>query len=158
MSSLGPNAPDSAYAKPFTTFPTLTRKTYDQWCYKMEFELGPELWKLIDGTETKPVLDPLQSDRSVAENLPAIEAYEKALKEWQTKNRDAMRIILPTIVEPEFSMIHGCQSASAVWDTRLELPRHISNSSVQYPRTVLRTQENIRRLHRRIHFKAFEII
>jgi len=28
-----------------------------------------------------------------------------------------MRIILPTIVEPEFSMIRGCQSASAVWDT-----------------------------------------
>jgi len=84
----------------------------------MEFELGPKLWKLIDGSDTYPVLDAAaKSDPNTPQNVILIKVHESALEEWGIQNRDAIRIILPTIVEPEFLMIRGCQSAKAVWDT-----------------------------------------
>ena len=125
----------------------------------MEFELGPKLWKLIDGTKAKPVLDPQQSDPQIAANLPIITTYESALEEWHVQNRDAMRIILPTIVEPEFSMIRGCQSAQAVWDT---LASNYRDTSLIHQCNVLEQLYALRKTSDvsidALHFEVFEAV
>lgn len=34
---------------------------------------------------------------------------------WENRNRDAMRIIIPSIVEPEFQLIRNCTTAREIW-------------------------------------------
>jgi hypothetical protein len=74
-----------------STINTLTRSTYEQWCFKCKIELGKTLYDLVTG-ETDP---PDENDS--AETLAAFEV--------------AMRILIPSIVEPEFQLIRNCETA-----------------------------------------------
>ena len=84
-----------------STINTLTRTTYEQWCFKCKIELGKTLYDLVTG-ETDP---PDQNDS--AETLAA----------WEVANRNAMRILIPSIIEPEFQLIRNCETARDIWST-----------------------------------------
>src|SRR5271167_1841334 len=84
-----------------STINTLTRTTYEQWCFKCKIELGKTLYDLVTG-ETDP---PDQNDS--AETLAA----------WEVANRNAMRILIPSIIEPEFQLIRNCDTAYDIWRT-----------------------------------------
>src|SRR5271154_2031525 len=84
-----------------STINTLTRATYEQWCFKCKIELGKTLYDLVTG-ETDP---PDQNDS--AETLAA----------WEVANRNAMRILIPSIIEPEFQLIRNCETARDIWST-----------------------------------------
>ena len=82
-----------------STINTLTRATYEQWCFKAKIELGGHLYALVTGE-----IDPPDEDDS-AETLAA---FEEA-------NRNAMRILIPSIVEPEFQLVRNCDTAREIW-------------------------------------------
>jgi hypothetical protein len=79
-----------------STINTLTRATYEQWAFKAKIELGRELYDLVTGT------------------TPAT-----ATATWEKNNRAALRILIPSIVEPKFQLIRNCDTAAEVW-TALE--------------------------------------
>src|SRR5436305_10013686 len=83
-----------------STINTLTRATYDQWCFKVE--LGPNLFKYVNGTTPRPI---------PTEEVPAT----ALITTWDKKNREAMRILIPSIVEPEFQLIRNCETANEIW-------------------------------------------
>src|SRR5436309_10575516 len=78
-----------------STINTLTRSTYEQWCFKCKIELGKTLYDLVTGA-TDP---PDENDD------------EDTLSAWEVANCEAMRILIPSIVEPEFQLIRNCDSA-----------------------------------------------
>lgn len=82
-----------------STINTLTRTTYEQWCFKCKIELGKTLYDLVTG-----VTDP-----------PDENDNEATLSAWEVVNREAMRILIPSIVEPEFQLIRNCDSAAEIW-------------------------------------------
>ena len=82
-----------------STINTLTRSTYEQWCFKCKIELGKTLYDLVTGA-TDP---PDENDD------------EATLSAWEVVNREAMRILIPSIVEPEFQLIRNCDSAAEIW-------------------------------------------
>ena len=82
-----------------STINTLTHSTYEQWCFKCKIELGKTLYDLVTGT-TDP---PDENDD------------EDTLSAWEVANREAMRILIPSIVEPEFQLIRNCDSAVEIW-------------------------------------------
>ena len=84
-----------------STVNTLTRATYEQWCFKCKIELGKELYELVTG-----VIDP-----------PDEEDGPETWAQWEGVNRSAMRILIPSIVEPEFQLIRNCNSAREIWET-----------------------------------------
>src|SRR5436305_2959187 len=85
-----------------STINTLTRATYDQWCFKVKIELGPDLFKYVNGTTPRPI---------PTEEVPAT----ALITTWDKKNREAMRILIPSIVEPEFQLIRNCETANEIW-------------------------------------------
>jgi len=84
-----------------STINTLTRATYEQWCFKCKIELGRDLYNLVTG-----VTDP-----------PDENDDEGTIAAWEVLNRSAMRILIPSIVEPEFQLIRNCDSARDIWST-----------------------------------------
>ena len=85
-----------------STINTLTRSTYEQWCFKCKIELGKTLYDLVTGA-TDP---PDENDD------------EATLSAWEVANREAMRILIPSIVEPEFQLIRNCDSAAETWQSK----------------------------------------
>src|SRR6516165_4548700 len=83
-----------------STVNTLTRTTYEQWCYKVKIELGNDLYRIVTDATTEPAADATAAARTT----------------WEKKNRDAMRIIIPSIVEPEFQLIRNCLTARDIWE------------------------------------------
>ena len=61
-----------------STINTLTRSTYEQWCFKCKIELGKTLYDLVTGA-TDP---PDENDG------------EATLSAWEVVNREAMRILI----------------------------------------------------------------
>jgi hypothetical protein len=84
-----------------STINTLTRTTYEQWCFKCKVELGKTLYDLVTGE-----IDPPDED-DTAETIAA----------WEVANRSAMRILIPSIIEPEFQLIRNCETARDIWTT-----------------------------------------
>src|SRR5271169_1551027 len=84
-----------------STVNTLTRATYEQWCFKVKIELGRQLYELVTG-----VIEP-----------PDEEDGPETLAQWEEINRSAMRILIPSIVEPEFQLIRNCNTARDIWTT-----------------------------------------
>jgi hypothetical protein len=84
-----------------STISTFTKATYEQWCFKCKIELGKELYDVVTG-----VLPP-----------PSEDANERAIGNYETKNRQAMRMLIPSIVEPEFQLIRNCECETArdIW-------------------------------------------
>lgn len=82
-----------------STISTFTKATYEQWCFKCKIELGKELYDVVTG-----VLPP-----------PSEDANETAISTYETKNRQAMRILIPSIVEPEYQLIGNCETARDIW-------------------------------------------
>ena len=82
-----------------STINTLTRTTYEQWYFKCKIELGKNLYDLVTGE-----IDPPDDDDS-AETTAA----------WEVANRNAMRILIPSIIEPEFQLIRNCETARDIW-------------------------------------------
>ena len=84
-----------------STINTLTRTTYEQWCFKCKIELGKILYDLVTGKT-----DPPDEDDS-----------PETIAAWEVANRNAMRILIPSIVEPEFQLIRNCETARDIWST-----------------------------------------
>jgi Reverse transcriptase (RNA-dependent DNA polymerase)/gag-polypeptide of LTR copia-type/Integrase core domain/GAG-pre-integrase domain len=84
-----------------STINTLTRTTYEQWCFKCKIELGKHLYDIVTG-----VIDP-PDDNDSPETIAA----------WEVANRNAMRILIPSIIEPEFQLIRNCETARDIWTT-----------------------------------------
>ena len=83
-----------------STINTLNRATYEQWCFKAKIELGKELYDIVTGV-TKP---------------PTEEDTARNLAQYELKNRQAMRILIPSIIEPEFQLIRNCETAREIWE------------------------------------------
>ena len=84
-----------------STINTLTRTTYEQWCFKCKIELGKQLYDIVTG-----VIDPPDDDDT-----------PETLAQWEIANRNAMRILIPSIIEPEFQLIRNCETARDIWAT-----------------------------------------
>src|SRR5437667_3450474 len=84
-----------------STINTLTRTTYEQWCFKCKIELRKNLYDLVTGE-----IDPLD-DEDEPETLAA----------WEIANRNAMHILIPSIIEPKFQLIRNCETARNIWTT-----------------------------------------
>ena len=84
-----------------STINTLTRTTYEQWCFKCKIELGKHLYDIVTGE-----IDPPDDDDE-----------PETLAAWEVANRDAMRILIPSIIEPEFQLIRNCDTAYDIWRT-----------------------------------------
>ena len=82
-----------------STINTLTRSTYEQWCFKCKIELGKTLYDIVTGQT-----DPPDDDDDAATHA-----------QWEIANREAMRILIPSIVEPEFQLIRNCETAAEMW-------------------------------------------
>ena len=72
-----------------STINTLTRSTYEQWCFKCKIELGKTLYDIVTGQT-----DPPDDDDDAATHA-----------QWEIANHEAMRILIPSIIEPEFQLI-----------------------------------------------------
>jgi len=79
-----------------TTINILSRKNYEEWCYKARVELGSELYGFVDGTRPR---------------LREGEATPAALRDWEKKDREAKKVLLPTITGAEWQLIRGCETA-----------------------------------------------
>ena len=84
-----------------STINTLTRITYEQWCFKCKIELGKHRYDIVAGE-----IDPPDDDDD-ADTLAA----------WEIANRNAMRILIPSIIEPEFQLIRNCETTRDIWTT-----------------------------------------
>src|SRR5579859_6935756 len=84
-----------------STINTLTRTTYEQWCFKCKIELGKHLYDIVTGE-----IDPPDDDDE-----------PDTLAAWEVANRNAMRILIPSIIEPEFQLIRNCETARDIWVT-----------------------------------------
>jgi hypothetical protein len=83
-----------------STIPTLTDDTYKQWANKCRVELGILLLPIVEGT-WKAAPDNPDTDGTQFADL----------------NRHAMRILLASIVEPQYDLIENCTLASEIWRT-----------------------------------------
>ena len=83
-----------------STINTLTRATYKQWYFKAKIELGSHLHDLVTSNIDPP---------DAADSAETLQAFEVA-------NRNAMRILIPSIVEPEFQLIRNCNTAREIWE------------------------------------------
>ena len=79
-----------------STINTLTRTTYEQWCFKCKIELGKHLYDI----------DPPDDDDG-----------PETLAAWEIANHNAMRILIPSIIEPEVQLIRNCETARDIWIT-----------------------------------------
>jgi hypothetical protein len=84
-----------------STINTLTRTTYEQWCFKYEIELGSLLYDIVTGE-----IDPPDDNDS-----------PETIAQWEIPSRNVMRILIPSIVEPEFQLIRNCNTARDIWLT-----------------------------------------
>jgi len=78
-----------------TTINILSRKNYEEWCFKARVELGSELYGYVDGSRPQPGDD----------------ATAAQVREWEKKDREAKKILLPTITGAEWQLIRGCETA-----------------------------------------------
>ena len=79
-----------------STINTLTAATYSEWVFKCRFELGKELYSVVTDTwvPDKPDLDG---------------------KVYDELDRQAMRILVASITQPELGLIQNCSEARQVW-------------------------------------------
>ena len=82
-----------------STVNTLTAATYEQWCFKVKLELGPTLYKIVTGEVEQP----------------APTEKRETIHKWEEANRNAMRILIPSIVDPEFQLVRNCETAREIW-------------------------------------------
>ena len=84
-----------------STINTLTRTTYEQWCFKCKIELGSFLYDIVTSE-----IDPPDDDDG-----------PETVEQWEIANRNAMRILIPSIIKPKFQLIRNCNMAHDIWAT-----------------------------------------
>ena len=92
---------NSALNPTVSTINSLTPTTYERWRFMAKIELGKQRDDLVTGKTKSPG-----------------EAADQSQKmQWETLNREAILILIPSIVEPEFQLIRNGETAREIWKT-----------------------------------------